>query len=76
MRDPGRDRSRQSLRPYVTNVVAQPGPAHSWGLVGGDALPMQVDCKHVAALVIAAGTVQEPNLGSPGGNRWNALLPR
>ena len=48
-------------RPYVTNVWLSRGPAHSWGLVGGRcSCPMQVDCKHVAALVIAAGTVQEP----------------
>ena len=58
-------------RPYVTNVWLSRGPAHSWGLVGGRcSCPMQVDCKHVAALVIAAGTVQEPE---PRVTWWQSL---
>ena len=64
-------------RSYATTVHLAHGPAGTWVLKGGRcSCPMQVDCKHVAALLItAAGTGQS----SPAQTSWqrslDALLP-
>jgi superfamily II DNA or RNA helicase len=63
-------------RPYTTSARLVRGPADTMAVAGGRcSCPMRVDCKHVAALVVTAGTRQ----ASPPRATWQqsleALLP-
>lgn len=64
-------------RAYVTTVHLVRGPADTWTLKGGRcSCPMQVDCKHVAALVVtAAGSDQTPTVRATWQQSLEALLP-
>lgn len=56
------------LRPYTVLVKLSRGPAGGWAVASGRCTcPMSVNCKHVAALVVAAhGSRRVP----PPSNRW------
>ena len=64
-------------RAYATTVHLVRGPADTWTLKGGRcSCPMQVDCKHVAALVVtAAGSDQTPTVHATWQQSLEALLP-
>ncbi|MFZ0833037.1 MAG: DEAD/DEAH box helicase [Mycobacterium sp.] len=64
-------------RTYATTVHLVRGPADAWALKGGRcSCPMQVDCKHVAALVVtAADTEQKPAARATWQQSLDALLP-
>lgn len=49
-------------RAYTTTARLVRGPAGTWALGAGRcSCPMQVNCKHVAALVVTAGTGEQPS---------------
>ena len=63
-------------RPYITTVLLVRRPADTWAIGGGSCTcPMRIDCKHVAALVVAA----HARLNAPRPVTWQqsleALLP-
>jgi superfamily II DNA or RNA helicase len=64
-------------RAYATTVHLVRGPADTWALKGGRcSCPMQVDCKHVAALMVkAAGTDQALTARATWQQSLEALLP-
>jgi superfamily II DNA or RNA helicase len=64
-------------RTYATTVHLVRGPADTWALKGGRcSCPMQVDCKHVAALVVAAAGTDEPPMARAAWQQsLDALLP-
>ncbi|BBZ08846.1 DNA helicase [Mycolicibacterium doricum] len=64
-------------RTYATTVHLVREPAGTWALKGGRcSCPMQLNCKHVAALVVtAAGTDQTPAPRADWRQSLDALLP-